>query len=190
MSWSTSTTLGIAQVASLDGIVVDAAEAVSAVGAGCETQALRSFTNGEFWASFPDVLATSRYVSLGDPAVVQLETGPVAAPCLVAHGLRAWRQTVALVCDGTAYVWRGGPWAALPGADAAAVAVSGTDVFSATVAAGCAGLTLTRFAGGDLSAATSAGCAEVADGAAPAALVAYGGGLLVWSGDQVVAVGR
>lgn len=182
--------VGIAQVASLDGLSADAAEAVAAVGSDCEPQALRSYTNGEFWASYPDVLAASRYVDLADPATVQLgAAGPVDAPCDLAHGLRALRQTVALVCDEIAYVWRDDEWAALPGTDAAAVAIAGSDVYSAHVTAECAGLTLTRFSGGDPDDGSSAGCAEVEDAASPAAVVVQGDDILVWSGDDLVTVG-
>jgi hypothetical protein len=189
-SWTDVTPhyVGVAQVASLDGIVVDAVEAVAGVGRGCETQVLRSFTNGEFWKSFPEVLTISRYVDLADPATVHLEAGPMAAPCPVAHGMRAWRERVALICDDVAYVWRAGAWAALPGADAVAIAVSGSDLLLATVGFGCPGLALTRFAGGNPAAGSSVGCAQVTDAAAPAAIVAYNGGVLVWSGDQLVAI--
>ena len=105
----------------------------------------------------------------------------------MAHGLRASRDTVALVCDDVGYVWRNGAWAALPAyAEAAAVAISGTDVFVATVGIGCPGFAFTRYAGGDPAAGAPAGCAEVTDAWAPVAMVAYGGGVLVWSGDRLV----
>lgn len=190
-SWTDVTPryLGIGQVGSLDGLAVDAAEAIAAMGGGCEPQALRSYTNGEFWASYPDVLALSRYVDFADPAVVQMPGGAVAAPCEVAHGLRALRERVTLVCDGAAFVWRDAAWTALPGEGAVAVAIAGTDVVTAHVTVECAGLTLTRFADGDPEAGSPAGCAEGTDAAAPAAIVVAGSRILVWSGDSLVSVG-
>jgi hypothetical protein len=187
-SWTDVTPryLGIAQVASLDAPAAEVVGVVAGVGPDCGALALRSYTNGEFWEDYPDLLPISRHVNLSDPSVVQLESGPVAAPCAVAHGMRALRQTVALICDGTAYVWREQQWAALPGADAAAVAISGSDVISAHVAAGCKGLTLTRFTSGDPSGGNPIGCLAVADAAAPAALVASGNGFLLWSGDELL----
>jgi hypothetical protein len=95
---------------------------------------------------------------------------------------------VALVCDGTAYALLGGHWTALPGTGAAAVAIADTDVVSAHVAAGCKGFTLTRFARGAPDAGTVVGCAPVKELDAPLAIVAYNGGYLVWSGNQLVTV--
>ena len=74
--------LGIAQVASLDGIAVDAAEAVSAVGAGCGTQALRIVHERRVLGELPRRargLALRR--SSADPSVVHMAAGPVEAPC-------------------------------------------------------------------------------------------------------------
>ena len=189
-SWTDVTPryVGIAQVASLDGLAVDAVESVLALGRACEAQAMRSFTNGEFWEPYPDVLAISRFVDLTDPAVVHFESGRVSAPCDTAHGLRALRQAVALVCDSTAYVWRDAKWTPLPGTDAAAVAIAGTDVIAAHVTPGCNGLALTRFAGGDPSAPTIAGCADVRPAGSAVAVVVTGDGIVVWSGKDVVTV--
>jgi hypothetical protein len=180
--------LGIARVGSLDGLAVDAVEGVMGIGSGCGPQAMRSFTNGEFWEPYADVLAISRYVDLADSAIIHTVSGVVAAPCALAHSLRARRETITLVCDQIAYVWRDGGWAALPGTDAVAVAIAGADVISAQIAAGCDGLTLTRFAGGDPAAGTPVGCAAVTDAEASAAIVAFGEGILVWSGDRIVVV--
>src|SRR3546814_11031113 len=58
---------GIGQVISLDSFAGTEAETVARMGAGCETQALRTFTQGEFWEPYPEVLAASRYA---DPAEI------------------------------------------------------------------------------------------------------------------------
>ena len=188
-SWTDVTPryLGIAQVASLDGIVVDAVEAVSGVGAGCDTQALRSYTNGEFWEAFPDVLA----------GLALRRRSPIRLSCTSRRARSPRRARWRTACARGARRWR---WSAT-GPRTSGAAARGRRCrgrmprpspsraptsSSATVGAGCAGFTLTRFAGGDPAAVSSAGCAAVTDAAAPAALVAYDGGVLVWSGDQLV----
>ncbi|GAA2002700.1 hypothetical protein [Microbacterium ulmi] len=180
---------GAAQVASLDVFEGSEAGIVAGVGGGCDTQALRTYTEGEFWDSYPDVLAQSRYVDVFDAAVVHTRTGRVAAPCPDAHGLRATGPVVALVCDGTAYVLSpDNAWLPLPGTDAAAVAISSGDLWSAHTAEDCTGLAITRFDGADPAAGTRVTCAA-ADSAGPIALAAVGDALWLWAGDAVSRIG-
>lgn len=182
--------LGLAQVGSLDAFTASDAEMVAGVGAACDTQALRTYTDGEFWASYSDVLAASRYIDLADPALVHLGGGATtAAPCAEARGFRAAGATVALVCDGTAYVWRDDAWAPLSTGVTSAVAVAGSDVVVAHSADDCAGLAVTRFANADAASGTRLACVEGTDAAAPTALAMSGASVLVWSGDVWTSVG-
>ena len=77
--------LGVAQVQTLDAFSSADAEVVAAT-VGCNAQALRTYTRGEFWESYPDVLAASRFVDPKDAASVRLPGGPVPAPCETAIG--------------------------------------------------------------------------------------------------------
>ncbi len=193
-SWSdvTARYLGIGQVASLDPFAGTEGELVAGLGAGCAANALRTYTQGEFWESYPDVLAVSRFVDLGDAGLVRLGgSATTRAPCPEARGLRATGDVVVLLCDGTPFAWRGGSWIALPAPGAVALAISGGDAVVAHVDGGCSGLALTRFAGADPIAGTSVGCAPGVDAAAPVAIAAGGGGrYLVWSHDTLSTVGE
>lgn len=169
---------GVTQLASLDAFAQTEAEIVVGVGATCEPQAMRTFTQGQFWEPYPDVLAASRFVGLNDTATVQLPSGAVDAPCGDARGLRAAGETVVLVCDGVAFVSRAGAeWVALPAADAAAVATDGTDVLVAHRSDACPALTLTRFTGASPGAPT---CVD-GDPTQPIALALTPAGPIIWS---------
>lgn len=188
-TWTTVTPTyrGIAQVLSLDSFAGTQAEAVAAMGPTCEVQALRTFTQGEFWAPYPAVLATSRYPTTADPAVIVTPAGPVTAPCADPRSFRASGSAVALVCDGTAYALSAsGSWDALAPADAVAVAIDGADVLVASAQTGCAGIAITRVASGAQAPAQEAGCLEGADPASALAIAAVGEQVVAWSGDAVL----
>ncbi len=124
-TWTNVTPPDAAQLASIEAFDQTEADLIVGVGANCEPQALRTFTQGQFWEPNPGVLAASRFVALADPATVVTPAGPIAAPCAQAHGLRARGDLIALVCDGVAYVAGGDAWVALPAPDAVAVAIDG-----------------------------------------------------------------
>ncbi len=153
----TPTYRGIAQVLSLDPLAGDQAEVVAGMGPGCEVQALRTFTGGEFWEPYADVLAASTYLAPQDPASVVTPAGAVAAPCPTPWGLRSSRGTVGLICDGTAYQRAGSAWQPV-GTDAVAVAIRDGAVVAVTAA----------------------------QATAPAAAAVAADGLRVWSGDALV----
>lgn len=177
---------GIAQVVSLDAFAGTEAEAVARMGAGCETQALRTFTQGEFWEPYPEVLAASRYADPAAPSSVVTPQGAVPAPCADPRSVRAAGPTVALVCEATGYVLGGDrQWVPLPTADAVAVAIGGDALVVAARAPGCEGLEISRLTGDGFAQATPLGCAAV-DSAAPVAVAAAGDGALVWSGDALI----
>lgn len=176
---------GVTQLVALDTFAQTQAQIVAAVGSSCEPQALRTFTQGQFWDSYPDVLAASRFISITDPSTVQLPSGLMAAPCADAQGLRAQGDVVALICNSTAFVATGSEWVAMPAPDAAALTIAGDSVLLAHAAADCSGLSLTRFADGDPAQPEPAGCLEGIDPTQPLAVTSTPAGTLVWSGDTI-----
>ncbi|NLP84321.1 hypothetical protein HF576_10700 [Microbacterium sp. CFH 90308] len=180
----TPTYRGIAQVQSLDAFSAQDAEMVAAL-AGCETQALRTYTNGEFWESYPDVLAASRYVNPTDAATVVLPSGPVAAPCAQASGLRASGDTVAVLCDGRAWNRADTQWLQLAPENAIALTLDGSDVIVAHTAPDCAGVAVSR---ATPESSPPVACAEGVDAAVPTAIDLAGSDLYLWSADSLVTV--
>lgn len=176
---------GVAQLVALDSFAQTQAQIVAAVGSSCEPQALGTFTQGQFWDSYPDVLAASRFISVTDAATVQMPSGRAAAPCADARGLRAEGDIVALICDSTAFVSTGSEWVAFPAPDAAAVAIAGDSVLIAHAAPDCPGLSLRRYASADPSQPEPASCAEGIDPAQPLAVASTPAGTLIWSGDTI-----
>ncbi|MCK6068095.1 MULTISPECIES: hypothetical protein [Microbacterium] len=186
-TWSDVTPLyrGIGQLISLDAFAGTEAEAIARMGDECETEALRTFTQGRFWEPYPEVLAASRYLDAADSTVLVTPRGPLESPCADPRSVRTSGGTVALVCDGTAHVLGSdGEWTALPTPDAAAVAIAGDAVIVAARADGCEGLAITRLSGGGFADAAAVGCAP-GDPAAPVALATSGDATLVWSGDSL-----
>ncbi|MGZ0711691.1 hypothetical protein ACWPKO_25500 (plasmid) [Coraliomargarita sp. W4R53] len=178
----------IAQIASLDPFSDVQAEAVAGMGDDCDTQALRTFTQGEYWQSYPDVLTGLRYVDLTDPAVVIVSGQEVAAPCDEAHGLRASGDVVVLLCDGSAYAFSDGGWAPLFENDAVAIALVDNGIAIAHMSADCDGVAVTLST--DAGEGDEIGCAEGVDAASPLALAATSANTFVlWSDDELVTVG-
>lgn len=177
---------GIAQVQALDGFSTQDAEMVAAM-VGCETQALRTYTFGEFWEPYPDVLAQSRFVDATDAATVVLPSGPVPAPCDTASGLRASGDVVALLCDGRAWRWAADEWQPLAPEGAITLAVDGADVIVAHHSPDCAGIALSRIGASDPDTVIGSACVEGVDPAAPTA-IALAGDVWLWSGDSLASV--
>lgn len=172
--------LGIAQIASLEAFAGTEAQLVAATGSGCQTQALRTFTQGAFWETFD--LGGARYLDLADASSVREGTAVSPAPCANATGLRAGGSTVAMVCDRAAWSWDGAAWRELSAREAVAVAIDGSDILVAQESADCPGVAVTRFSGAGASAAPE-GCAEGADPTAPTAIAVSADGIWVWSED-------
>lgn len=183
----TPTYRGIAQVQTLEAFSARDAEIVAGM-AGCEPQALRTYTRGEFWDSYPDVLAASRYVDPRDPASVNLPSGPVPAPCPAAFGLHAFGDVIALICDGRAWSWSGEEWVALAPENALAVTIDGADVLVAHRAEDCAGVAIARVAADTPDVASPVGCAVGTDAASPVAIATRGDGVVAWIGDALVGI--
>jgi hypothetical protein len=181
---------GIAQIASLDAFAGSEAEVVAGMGAACEVQALRTFTQGEFWQPYPEVLAAARYPDLAQPASIVLPSGAVQAPCAEPSSFRAVGEIVALVCGGTVSVWGGGDWQALPATDAVALTIDDGTVVTAARAAGCEGVAVSRWSGDGFATSAPLGCAADVDPAAPLAVAATADSALIWAGDRLVPVTR
>lgn len=180
----TPTYLGIGQLIALDAFAGDQAEIVASMGEACEVQALRTFTQGQFWQSYPEVLAASRFVDPMDAATVMSAGEAIAAPCDDARGLRASGPTVAIVCGGTAYsLAADGSWQALPATTAVALALDGTDIVVAHLAEGCAALAVTKYAGASAESAEDAACFPDADVSAPTAISVSDTDVMAWSGN-------
>ncbi|WP_125131159.1 hypothetical protein [Microbacterium sp. 10M-3C3] len=172
----TPTYRGIAQVISLDAFAGIQAEMVAATGPNCEVQALRTFTEGEFWAPYPDVLAASSYQDPKARSVIITPSGTLEAPCADPRSVRAAGDKVALVCSGKAWLTQAGRWQELGATDVLAVALTEGDPLVAARADGCRGM--------NSSAGTSVvTCVPDVDPFAPTALTTSGADVLTWSGD-------
>jgi hypothetical protein len=177
---------GIRQVISLSSFAGTEAEMIAAVGPNCDVQALRTFTQGEFWDSYADVLRTSTYRSLGNTAELQTPAGLRAAPCSDPRGIRATGDTIALICHGIGQVSVGSGWRDL--GPATAVALTADAVLVGTTVDGCDGLALLRITS-TVSSAQSLGCADGTDLSAPTAIASDATSLWVWSADWVSRIG-
>lgn len=186
-TWSDVTPryLGIAQVQSLTAFSAVDAEMVAAVGPACEVQALRTYTDGEFWEPYPDVLAVSRYLETDNAGVAVIAGESLPTPCADAAGFRASGDTVALVCNGSAWLRGTTGWTALPPGNVAALTVTGTDVLVAHRDASCAGVAVSRVSADDPAAAEPVGCVDGADPALPLAVATLGADVVVWAGNSL-----
>ncbi|GAB3600211.1 hypothetical protein [Microbacterium tumbae] len=177
--------LEIGQLSRVDAFAGDQAQIVASMGDGCEVQSLRTFTQGQFWESYPEVLTSSEYLDPTNAGRVVLAVGEIAAPCAEARNLRSSGDLVTVVCDGTAYLLDAdASWQALPASGVVALAVDDVDVIAAHVDEACAGIALTRYIGADASTAQDAGCVAEADVSAPTAIAAEGEDVLVWSDES------
>lgn len=177
--------LGIGQVAALNAFTAADAELVAAMGTACETQALRTFTQGDFWESYPDVLTASRYVDLADATIVSTPAGQLTAPCADPRSLRAEGDLIALVCDGSAWTWSADAWSALPAPSVLALdVVDGAVVIAHVTPDSCSGVAVSRFPATDAATLEPVACAEAADPTTPVALDAQDV-LFLWSGPTL-----
>lgn len=171
----TPTYRDIAQLRGIDPFADTEAEIVGDFGDECETQAMRTFTGGEFWAPYPEVLASSRYLD-GSSAITP--DGDIDAPCASPSNIRASGDTVAIICDATGYTLTGREWSPLPAEDVDALYVSESTILVAHKAASCDGTTITSYAG---TTASNLTCIAAANPSSPAALSASH----LWSGDEI-----
>lgn len=185
-TWSdvTPTYRGIGEVHSLAAFAGTEAEMVASMGDACDVELLRTFTQGQFWEPYDEILAASTFLSPTDSGTVITPDGEVSAPCDSAWGLRASGDDVALICDGTAYRLVDGAWATLTGTAPAALTLVDGDVVVAHEDVVCPGLAITRFS----DESTSAGCLDVVSPTA-VSLTTRGAEIVAWAGDQIVPTG-
>ena len=183
-SWAdvTPTYREIRQVRDLIGFAETEADIVADLGEDCETQALRTFTQGTFWSPYDDLLPRSTYL---DGTTVADDGERYEAPCDQPWSLRTAASLTAVICDGTASVWQDGAWFEV-GTDVVSLDVFDGEVVGAVVDADCDGVQVTTLGAED----EPIGCAAVADPTAPAALALTDVGVRVWSGDDLVALER
>lgn len=178
--------LSVGRLSALQAFAGTEAEVVASVGNACETQGLRTYTQGQFWEPYLDVLATFRYIDPADAGSVLIPGGVIDAPCADARSLRAQGDLVALVCDRRAWVRTGEMWDALPAGDVVALDVAGDDIVIAhDLASSCDGVAVTRYVAAAPSGAVVEGCVADADASAPAAIAVLDA-VFIWSGDTVL----
>lgn len=174
---------GIAQLRTLSTFGGPNAETVADVGEECETQALRTFTGGEFWAPYPDELLSSTYIAPTDAATIITPDGGVEAPCAEPWGLRARGGVVALICDGSAYVRDADDWMPLTPTSVSALSISSDGAIAlAHTDPACDGVAIARYENDD---ARDLGCVGDADPQDDAAVAFAASAVLLWSGDAV-----
>ena len=157
------------------------ADLIGALGEDCETQLLRTFTQGRFWEPYEDILAVSTYL---DATGVVIDGDQVEAPCAEPRSVRSAGDVTALICDGVAYRDAGDGWAALEGAGILALDVWDGAIVGATTSDDCDGIAVVR-----LDEAATIGCVP-GDPTTPTAVAVTGSSVGVWNGDTVTALRR
>lgn len=193
-TWSDVTPryLGITQVAGLLRFEPGEAELIAAIGTECAVQGLRTYTQGDFWDSYPEALDGVSYVAPTSDAVLVSAAGVPAAPCNAPSSLSVEGTTAALVCGTTPFVWSAdsGPgWVEVPATPTRAALVADGTLMLARATVDCEGLALSTTAVADPSALQTT-CLAGVDPAAPAVFAAdpRGGGV-VWAGETLTRVG-
>ncbi|RLK47968.1 hypothetical protein [Microbacterium telephonicum] len=158
-------------------------EVIAATGDTCEPTALRTYTAGVAWESYPDVLAGSTYASPADPASIIVSGSPVAAPCAEPRSVRTSRGVVGTVCNNTAYAYLDNTWSELTTDAIALDAVSGAVVVAHTSPDCLTGVTVTRYTGTE---PTPEGCIPDAAPTTPAALSVLGPDTVLWTADALL----
>lgn len=184
---------GIGQVRALTGLAGTEGEMIADIGADCETQWLRTFTQGRFWEPYPDLLDGATYLSRADPSAMVTPDGEVAMPCAQPWGLHVGSLRAAAVCDAVAHTRAAdGDWQALPWTGVVAVDIVGDATVAVhTGAAACPdGVAVSRATGDGTAddAISLISCVAGVDAAAPVAVAALDDDVWVWHADTVVPV--
>lgn len=180
--------LGIGQVMGMSAFSAVDVEMVAAVGPECEVQALRTYTDGEFWEPYPEVLVTSSYID-NDRSALILAGESSVAPCPAATSLSADGDTAALICAGIAWTRSGSDWTTLGLSSVIALTLVGSDVFIARADDTCEGIAVSRVPGTDPSAVQPLGCVAGTYPATPTAITNRNGDVVVWSGEVIGVLG-
>lgn len=187
-TWSDVTPryLGIGQLVALNPFADGQAEIIALMGDGCQVQALRTFTQGQFWEPYANVLAASQYVDPANSGSIVRPGSPIAAPCADARSLHSTGSALATVCDGAAYILgQDSEWRALPATKVAALNFDGNEIVIAHVSDECNGIAITSGGADPVGVLDELRCAESSDAAGPIAIAASGEDTLVWSGATI-----
>lgn len=177
----TPTYRDIAQIRALTPFAETQADLVADLGDDCETQALRTFTEGTFWSPYDDLLPASAYIT-GDSLVIDGTT--VDAPCAQPWGLRTSSGTAAFICDGTAYDVADGEITEI-GTGVIALDVLNGDIVGATTSPDCDGIQVATLA----PESAPIDCLTT-DATRPVALALTSDTVRVWVGDQLLSTTR
>lgn len=180
-SWTDVTPPGAEQVLAVSALADIAGEVVAGTGANCAPAVMRTYTSGLEWATYPRALGDTTYLSPVDGETVVRPGDDVTAPCPNAHGVRASRGEIGVVCDGTAYTLFDGAWTGLLRHPIAIDAVAGRIVV-AHGSSRCEGVAVTRFDGVEQDELI---CFRDADASAPAAISMLDNQLALWSGHSI-----
>ena len=176
--------LEIGQLVALHPFADGQAQIVALMGEACEVQALRTFTQGQFWESYPEVLAGLRYVDPTEASNIVTPDSRLVAPCHDTRSLHAAGALMVTVCDGTAYVLgENDEWVALPLSHVSSANVRDDEIVVSHDSEQCNGVAITRFAMTDYDMPQDEGCADDVDPSDPIAIADSGEGSLIWSGN-------
>jgi hypothetical protein len=184
--------LGITQVAGLLPFELGEAELIAATGPECSAQGLRTYTQGEFWGAYPEVLDDVSYVRPTEAAELVSTAGAPQAPCNGPTSLSVDGTTAALVCGTTPHVWSadtGTEWVEVSATPTRAVHVAGGTLTLARATADCTGTAISTASVTDPGALQTA-CLAGVDPAASATFAADPrGGVILWAGETLTRVG-
>ena len=180
--------LGISQVMGISAFSPIDAEVIAAVGPTCEVQALRTYTDGQFWEPYPEILAAASYLETIDSTILVSAEERLPPPCPNAHGFRTSGDVAALICDGSVWLRIGEEWVVSAVNDVSALDIAAPDVWVAFRDESCEGLAVSRVMAMPGSIAQPTGCVQGADRAAAAALTVLNGTVLLWAGDDIVSL--
>ena len=192
-TWSDVTPryLGMTQIAALLPFEPGEAQLLATIGANCDAQGLRTYTQGTFWEPNPDVLIASSYLPPANPSAVATPIGAPAAPCAEPTSLAVDGNSAALICGTEPYVWSvatGAGWVKVAGAPARATLVADGTLTLARVTADCAGVAVSTAALADPSSVQTTCLLGLDQAGAIALASAPNGSVVIWSGDTLTPI--
>lgn len=188
-TWSDVTPryLGITEISALIPFNPGEAQMVAAVGPECAVQGLRTYTQGTFWAQYPEVLDGVSYLPPTNSAAAVTPIGAPTAPCVEPTSLSVEGDAAALVCDTVPYVWSassGAGWSEISAAPARAVLLSGETITLVRTTADCSGIAVSTTSVIDPGSLKTE-CLSDLDPSSAVALANGPEGVVIWSGDTL-----
>lgn len=193
VTWEDVTPVDLAegQLLALQPFMQTEAQIVALVGAECKLQAMRTFTQGVAWRSYPDVLVSSTYVDPVTPGQVVLQGESRQAPCEAPHGLRELNGSAVLLCEGVAYqLSADSDWQPLSASNVVSAAIIDENTTAAAhLTAECEGIMVAPDASTTEPSTNPAHCIAASEEAA-VALTASAESFYVWAGDEWFSIAR